>query len=180
MNVTLRAAVPAAAIVLGLLLTSAAEAKSHNVTICHKGQEISISENAVDAHLRNHEADNLGPCEEAAVCPCWTAEQVHAALANAVANDFRTFCGAGGIFRDPEDGEFELFAEFAVSDMASDTFGDVDYFAEEDDVFSECEVFVEGDGAGAGIDPIEVEDISLDEAVACRQAIVDACPVLLP
>jgi hypothetical protein len=46
----------------------AASAKGQ-VTICHKGQELSVSSSAIEAHLRH--GDRLGSC--AAVCPCFTA-----------------------------------------------------------------------------------------------------------
>jgi hypothetical protein len=179
MNATLRAVLPAAAVVLGLLMTSAAAAKSEKVTLCHKGQEISISENAVDAHLRNHEGDTLGPCPAPVACPCWTAEELQEATAISLANDSQINCDAGAISRDPADDELDLFAGMFFDDGLGETFVEVDYFRNgPDDVFSECEVGV--DGAGVGLEPVEVEDISLEEAAFCRQTIVDVCPMLLP
>ena len=62
MNRASRAVLSTAAILLALVPVSTAGARNHKVTICHKGEEISIAENAVEAHLRNHAGDQLGWC----------------------------------------------------------------------------------------------------------------------
>jgi hypothetical protein len=169
-----------------LLIGSPALAGSHKAQVCHvpdgnpaNAHEISVSARAVDAHLRNHEGDTLGPCPAPVACPCWTAEELQEATAIALANDSRISCDAGVVSRDPADDELELFADMFFDDGLGDTFVEVDYFRNgPDDVFSECAVGV--DGAGVGLEPVEVEDISLEEAAFCRQTIVDVCPMLLP
>jgi len=178
MTSTLRAVSVPAAVVLALLLTSTADARRQKVTICHKGQEISISERAVNAHLRNHEGDHLGACEEDEACPCWTADEVREAFEAAVEADANVDCH-GAISRYSEDDEFFFFEEFFIG-LFGATWGEVEYERYDGEVFSECEIFIDRGGAGFGPDPIQVDDISLDEAVACRQAIVDACPALIP
>ena len=46
---------------------SKSSSREGKVTICHKGNTIEISENAVDAHIAH--GDCVGPCDEAGNCP---------------------------------------------------------------------------------------------------------------
>jgi hypothetical protein len=179
MKSTIRAAAPVA-IVLGLMLSSVAEAKNHKVTICHKGKEISVSENAVDAHVRNH-GDTVGPCEEDVVCPCWTTEQIATAfeIAQAV-EDPDWFCDG---FAERSGDEFfaDATALFTNDSSGNAVFADVDY-SEEDGMVedSSCEVDVDGE-AEFGLAPIFVDDLSREEIRACQLAIIGSeCMLVMP
>jgi hypothetical protein len=46
-------------------------ASCRKVTICHKGQNLSVTKGEVDRHLRH--GDRLGSCTAAVACPCFTA-----------------------------------------------------------------------------------------------------------
>jgi hypothetical protein len=170
MKATLRAVLPAAAIVLGLLMTSAAAAKSEKVTLCHNGQEISISENAVDAHLRNHEGDTLGPCPEPVACPCWTEEGLRGAVDAATASPDAqvAFCD---LFVEGDRNEF--FATLFLDSMDGFAAADVASF----DDFAGCDVDVFD--LDVGLEPISME-ISVEEASECASIVGAICMDLLP
>jgi hypothetical protein len=55
-------------LVLGAGVVSATP--SGKVTICHEGSNISVSENAVPAHLAH--GDTVGACNGNGLCPCPT------------------------------------------------------------------------------------------------------------
>lgn len=55
-------------IVLGLSAGTASADQDHKVTICHKGQDITVDFHAVPAHLDH--GDSPIPCEGVANCPC--------------------------------------------------------------------------------------------------------------
>jgi hypothetical protein len=44
------------------------------VVVCHKGHNLSVSSNAVSAHLRH--GDSLGECSSAAHCPCFSQQGI--------------------------------------------------------------------------------------------------------
>jgi hypothetical protein len=44
------------------------------VVICHKGHNLSVSANALPAHLRH--GDSLGQCSSAAQCPCFSQQGI--------------------------------------------------------------------------------------------------------
>lgn len=61
-----------AALLLALLPSGAANARSAKILLCHEGKNISVAESAVEGHLRHHAGnrhppkrpgDRLGPCE---------------------------------------------------------------------------------------------------------------------
>jgi hypothetical protein len=55
-------------LVLGLSAGTAAADDDHKITICHKGQDITVDVHAVPAHLDH--GDNPIPCEQVANPPC--------------------------------------------------------------------------------------------------------------
>jgi hypothetical protein len=160
-----------------LLIGSPALAGSHKVQVCHvpdgnpaNAHEISVSANAADAHLRNHEGDTLGPCPAPVACPCWTDEDLRAALEVAAASPDVTveFCD---LFVDIQFGEIDATLSFESED--GDVFVDVDSFDDE----AECEVDVFD--LDVGLEPSEM-DISVEEASECASIIGAICLDLLP
>jgi hypothetical protein len=81
------------ALVMG---AGAASADKASVTICHKGQEISVNVHAVSAHLDH--GDRLGSCDGTGTCSCSLIfDPVTCADGNAYANQCLADCaGAPG------------------------------------------------------------------------------------
>ena len=52
----------AIALVLALLALAAASALAGNVSICHEGRTLVVSESGALNHLANHATDTLGAC----------------------------------------------------------------------------------------------------------------------
>jgi hypothetical protein len=161
----------------GLLVGSPALARD-KVQVCHvpngnpeNAQDISISEKAAEAHLRNHEGDMLGACPEAVACPCWSEEGLNAVL-EAVAADPDVMVESCGMAVSP--GYSELFASLSLAAELGYAIGYVSAYEDE----AMC--FVNVDDIGIGIEPIEEEDISVEEASECARLIGEICPGLLP
>jgi hypothetical protein len=162
----------------GLLVGSPALARD-KVQVCHvpdgnpeNAHEISIAENGAKAHLRNHEGDTLGACPEAVACPCWTEEDLNGAL-EAAAADPDVMVESCGMAVSAEGSELE--AHLALAAELGYVMGYV--YGSEDE--AACSVFVEN-GIGIGLEPIEIEGISIEEAGECARMIGEICPGLLP
>jgi hypothetical protein len=161
----------------GLLVGSPALARD-KVQVCHvpngnpeNAQDISISEKAAEAHLRNHEGDMLGACPEAVACPCWSEEGLNAVL-EAAAADPDVMVESCGMAVFP--GYSELFADLSLAAEFGYAMGYV-YAGD-----NEASCFVIVDEIGLGIEPIEQEDISVEEAGECARLIGEICSGLLP
>jgi hypothetical protein len=175
-------------VILGfaLLIASPALARNDKVQVCHvppgnpaNAHEISISEKAVEAHLRNHEGDALGACPEAVACPCWTEEDLNGALEAAAADPDVIVEDCELIIDDadeehPEEIEFDAELEFESFD------GD-DVRVHVSSIFerSSCYIDFDEDDLGLGLEEIE-RDISIEEAGECARIVGRACVDLLP
>jgi hypothetical protein len=165
-------------VILGFALLIGSPALAGNkVQVCHvppgnpeNAHEISISENATKAHLRNHEGDTLGACPEAVACPCWTEADLNGAL-EAAAADPDVMVESCGMSVYAAGSEFE--AHLALAAELGYAIGYA-YFGDNDGM---CAVFVEN---GIGLEPIEVEGLSIEEAGECARIIGEICPGLLP
>ncbi len=167
-------------VILGfvLLIGSPALARNDMVEVCHvppanpaNAQDISISEKAAEALLRNHEGDMLGACPEAVACPCWSEEGLSAVL-EAAAADPDVMVESCGMAVSPA--YSELFANLILATELGYALGYV--YGNEDE--ASCLVNVED--IDIGIEPIELEDISSEEASECARVIGEICPDLLP
>lgn len=159
--------------VLGLLLIARAEAAPTKVTICHKGEEISISEKAADAHLRNHVGDSLGACQEEVICPCWTDADLREAVVEATA-DPDVGISLCGVIVFPDE-ELEGFIDFVKPTGEELRVATVFLYGDDLAVCS-----IRGAGVDVGLGEILVEDLSAEEAGACVRPIAPICADLLP
>jgi hypothetical protein len=170
---------------LALLIGSPALARNDKVQVCHvppgnpeNAQEISVSANAAEAHLGNHEGDALGPCPEPVVCPCWAEEDLLGAVdaANA-SDDVRvSFCN---LYMETGDvDEIYFGAGLAFAAELGYVIGYV--WGQDKGPEDEAECMVEGEDLDVGLEPIELEDISIEEASECARVIGEICPDLLP
>ena len=160
-----------------LLIGSPALAASHKAQVCHvpdgnpaNAHEISVSANAADAHLRNHEGDTLGPCPAPVACPCWTEEDLRGAVEAAAASPDVTveFCA---LFVDIQFDEIDATLSFESDD--GEVYVDVESFNGD----AECEVDVFD--LDVGLEPISM-DISVEAASECASIIGAICVDLLP
>jgi hypothetical protein len=174
-------------VILGfvLLIGSPALARNHKVDVCHvppgnpeNAQEISVSGNAAEAHLRNHEGDTIGACPEAVVCPCWTEEDLVALLANVDALDelIVDWCeldveldGAWATLNiDAMDGDTRLASLYLDAFVGLET-----------PEFNLCAVD-SSDDYDFGIADVDMENITVEEASQCARMLGEICVGLLP
>jgi hypothetical protein len=161
----------------GLLVSSPALARDE-VQVCHvpngnpeNAHDISISEKAAEAHLRNHEGDMLGACPEAVACQCWGEKGLNFLL-EALAARPDVMIESCGMAVFPA--YSELFANLSLAAEFGYALGYV--YGDED----EASCFVIVDNIGLGIVPIEEKDISVEEAGECARLIGEFCSGLLP
>jgi hypothetical protein len=178
------------ALVLGfaLLIGLPATAKDDKVQVCHvppgnqdNAHEITVSPKAVDKHLLKHEGDKLGPCVEEVVCPCWTAEDLVALLANVEASDELSvgYCEL----------DVEPYYEEAWSTLNIDARDAEDNYLgslyldtrldAEDPEYNECQV-QSSDDYDFGIPDVEMENITVEEATQCTRMLGEICVGLRP
>lgn len=152
------------------------------VTVCHVSpagaKEIVVSASATAALLRQHPADALGACPAPAACPCWTGDDLRAALA-ALPDDPASE-------QDPMLGDCELSLSspvFQGNFSATLFFGDaggsdgqrVSVNVDPD----EQRCFISPDIFELGLEPVDVPDLTRDEAVACARIIGEICTDVL-
>jgi hypothetical protein len=181
-------AVARMALVLGFALMIGVPAMAKDkVQVCHvppgnpgNAHAIMVSQKAADKHILKHEGDKLGPCVEEVVCPCWTAEDLVALLASVEASDEQS---VGYCELDVEPYYGEAWSTLNIDAEDNGTWLGSLYLDteldEEDPEYNMCEIDSSGD-YDFGVEDVEIEGLTVEEASECTRLIGETCLALLP